>query len=147
MASVILPTKYDGRSELDPWLQHFAICAKANGWDETVQGDKMPAFLTGEALVVYLEMPSDQRTCNDVKAALAAAFSPPEQQSEYLLAFETLTLRDGESPRSFLSELRRLLDLAIRHLSLRHGKNCCFIILLMDCLRILTQQFALHKTV
>jgi len=73
----------------------------------------MPAFLTGEALVVYLKLPSDKRTCKDVKAALVAAFSPPEQQSEYLLAFERLTLRDGESPRNFLFELRRLLDLAM----------------------------------
>lgn len=48
-----------------------------------------------------------------MKEALKSAYSPPEGPGEYLLEFEKLTLHEGESPRSFMFELKRLLDKAI----------------------------------
>jgi len=113
MTTNVLPPTYDGRSALDRWLQRFAVCATANGWDAELQGQKLPAFLDGEALVVYLEQPADRRTFKEVKAALTNAFLPPEGRGEHLLNFEQRSLHDGESPRSYLFELKRLLDLAM----------------------------------
>jgi len=114
---------YDGRSALDKWLRRFEDCAGANGWDADRKGKCLPMFLEGEAHVVYMQLPEDKRTFLEVKAALEAAFSPPEGQGEHLRAFNTMTLREGESPRTFLFELQRSLDLAMPELN-REAREC-----------------------
>ena len=38
------------------WLNHFDICAKANGWDAALKAVKVPTLLESEALAVWLDL-------------------------------------------------------------------------------------------
>jgi len=56
---VSFPKPFASGNEKD-WLQRFAICARANGWDAAKQAKKLPTLLEGEALAVWLELTAEE---------------------------------------------------------------------------------------
>ena len=43
-------------------MQGFEICSKENKWDNAAQALKLPTFLEGEALAVWLELTEEQQS-------------------------------------------------------------------------------------
>ena len=48
------------------WLEWFEICAAANKWDKDTMALKLPTLLKKEALVLWLEIPSQTRNDYDM---------------------------------------------------------------------------------
>ena len=51
--------------DVKDWFQQFDIYVRANGWDVETKAKKLPTLLEGEALVVWLELTSEQQVNYD----------------------------------------------------------------------------------
>ena len=91
------------------WLTRFNICAKSNGWDDEKKYVKIPTFLEGEALAVYLEMDEKKDKFEHVVKELENNFHPPSEESNIISAFNVRKMLPTETPRLFLHELKKLL--------------------------------------
>jgi len=113
-ASIALPFVFNGRTDVEDWVERFILCATANGWNPESRAAKLPVFLEGEALNVYRELTEQTKQSADATlAALKKAFAPVDACGTFLRAYDRREWREGESPRNFLFELRRLLRRAI----------------------------------
>ena len=43
------------------WFKRFKICCNANDWSDRLKVKKLPTLLEGEALVIWLELISEQQ--------------------------------------------------------------------------------------
>ena len=61
------------------WLQGFEICSKASKWDNASQALKLPTFLEGEALAVWLELTEEEQAdYSTVKEKLTSKLRPAQ---------------------------------------------------------------------
>ena len=108
---VSLPKPF-ASGDVKDWLQRFAICARANGWDAAKQAKKLPTLLEGEALAVWVELTAEEQDdIAQVRAALEKALMPMNFVS--LDDFHRRKLRPGEAITLYAHELRKLLTHAI----------------------------------
>lgn len=108
------------------WLQRFEICSRANKWDNAAQALKLPTFLEGEALAVWIELTEEEQSdYNTVKEKLISKLKPAQFVS--LDEFHRRKQRPDETPALYLHELKKLLrqampdmDAATRQQLLKH---------------------------
>ncbi|KRX20019.1 hypothetical protein T07_6481 [Trichinella nelsoni] len=48
-----LPSSFDD-GDFNRWLLFFEVCVEANGWSDTIKAKKLPTFLKGDALIIFL---------------------------------------------------------------------------------------------
>ena len=61
------------------WLQGFEICSRANKWDNVAQALKLPTFLEGEVLAVWIELTEvEQPDYNTFKEKLTSKLKPAQ---------------------------------------------------------------------
>ncbi|KRX63792.1 hypothetical protein T09_2664 [Trichinella sp. T9] len=107
-----LPSSFED-SDFKRWLLYFEVCAKANGWSDTIKTKKLPTFLKGDALIIFLEYPT---AVNSNYKLLVGTLKPKRNLKTSQVAafdeFQRVTLMTGESMRSFAHRLQLLLDRA-----------------------------------
>jgi len=59
-SQVSLPKPF-ASGDVKEWLQGFAICARANGWDTAKQAKKLPTLLEGEALAIWAKLTTEEQ--------------------------------------------------------------------------------------
>ena len=68
--------------DLTEWFKRFDICSAANDWDDAMQAKKMPTFLEGEALAVWLDLSEDdQENYSEAKKKIIARLAPGSRYS------------------------------------------------------------------
>ena len=73
-----MPNTFES-GDFGEWLEHFEICAMANGWTVEQKSLKLATRFQGEALIAYKDIPMDGRKNYEiVKAALQRALIPEE---------------------------------------------------------------------
>ena len=93
------------------WFQRFEICAKANGWEAATMATRLPTLLEGEALVIWLELSTEQQGDYGVaKEEIEKAMKPMGFVS--LDDFHRRKLRPGEALSVFVPDLKKLIDQA-----------------------------------
>ena len=72
---VSLPRPFSS-GDVKDWFQQFDICKWPNGWDAETKAKKLPTFLEGEALAVWLELTSEQQDYDETKKLIDKAIEP-----------------------------------------------------------------------
>ena len=100
---------FEGQGDLEQWLKKFSMVCKMMKWTDEVE--YLPLMLTGEAFVVFDQMPEDDKSdVEKVKRRLRKAFCL--QPSQAYLQFTSRKYIQGESVDFFLSDLQRLIILS-----------------------------------
>ena len=100
---------FNGDEDVSTWLEKFELVANLRKMEKLEE--VLPLFLEGPAFAVYSQMDTrDKKDATKIRAALLAAFaiSPFQAYEE----FRSRTCSEGESADVYLSELRRLANLA-----------------------------------
>ena len=117
MANAVQADKFDG-GDVDEYLEHFEICALANGWEPERKALMLATCLKGEALEVFKTLNVNERkdyqTINDT---LKAAFRAEDFKYTALSEFHSRTMVPNETPQKYLFELRRLIFKAFPELA------------------------------
>lgn len=104
------------------WFQRFEICCAANQWNNEKKALKLPTLLEGEALAVWLELSTEQRTDYAVaKEHLITKMAPTEFVS--LEEFHSRKMQPGEAIVLYLYDLKRLLQQAMPELKANAHKS------------------------
>ncbi|KRX39965.1 hypothetical protein T05_1265 [Trichinella murrelli] len=107
-----LPSSFED-GDFKRWLLHFEVCAEANGWSDTIKAKKLPTFLKGDVLIIYLDCPAAVKSNYKLLiGALKSKLNPKASQVAAFDEFQKATLMTGESMRSFAHRLELLLDRA-----------------------------------
>ncbi|KRX33128.1 hypothetical protein T09_5012, partial [Trichinella sp. T9] len=70
-----LPSSFED-GDFKRWLLHFEVCAEANGWSDTIKAKKLPTFLKGDALIIFLDCPAAVKSYLDDWGKYAIVRSP-----------------------------------------------------------------------
>ena len=101
--------KFDGLGNVERFLDHFDVIAKANGWSEAAQILQMPTGLTGAAFDFYRRLlPEERDTVTKLKTALANEFGAGALESDYALMFAGRRRQLRESLPDFGEALKDL---------------------------------------
>lgn len=112
MANPIQVDKFDG-GDVDEFIEHFEICALANGWEMEKKALMIATCLKGEALEVYKTVNTEGRKdYGTVKETLQNAFKAEDQRFTALSEFHQRSMFPNETPQRYLFELKRLLNRA-----------------------------------
>ncbi|KRZ54044.1 Retrovirus-related Pol polyprotein from transposon [Trichinella nativa] len=112
MLGLSLPSSFED-GDFKRWLLHFEVCAEANGWSDTIKAKKLPTFLKGDALIIFLDCPAAVKSNYKLLiGALKSKLNPKASQVAAFDEFQKATLMTGESMRSFAHRLQLLLDRA-----------------------------------
>ncbi|KRZ01554.1 Protein NYNRIN [Trichinella zimbabwensis] len=107
-----LPSSFDD-GDFKRWLLHFEVCAEANGLSDTIKAKKLPTFLKGDALIIFLDCPAAVKSNYKLLVdTLKSKLNPKASQVAAFDEFQRATLMTGESMRSFSHRLQLLLDRA-----------------------------------
>ena len=88
----VMPSTFES-GDFGEWLEHFEICAMANGWTVEQKSLKLATRLQGEALIAYKDIPMDDRKNYEiVKAALQRALIPEEGKFIAMDTFHKLVI-------------------------------------------------------
>ena len=98
-------------AEGDPtdWFLKYETCCVLNFWGDEVKAKKLPTFLEGEPLAIWLELSKEQQ--GSYETAKAKAMAPVCFVS--LDDFRARKLRSNEAPPVFYHELRQLVKQAM----------------------------------
>ena len=97
--------------DVDEFIEHFEICALANGCDEEKNALMIATCLKGEALEVYKTVGTEERkNYVTVKETLQTAFRAVYQKFTALREFHGRSMFPNETSQRYLFELKRLLN-------------------------------------
>ena len=110
---IIVPSKYDGQTDLGEYLSHFDLCIAANGWEAPQAGMFLGLSLTGVArrLLTGVE-PATEAGYWELRAALERRFQPPNQAEMYKALVRNRERKRDEQLQSFAEDILRLTRLA-----------------------------------
>ena len=112
MANIVQADKFDG-GDIDDYLEHFEICALANGWDQERKALIVATCLKGEALEVFKTVDSEERKDYEImKGKLRSAFRADDFKYTALNEFHARTMFPSETPQKYLFELKSLINKA-----------------------------------
>ncbi|KRX13754.1 hypothetical protein T07_10855 [Trichinella nelsoni] len=107
-----LPSSFED-GDFKRWSLHFEVCAEANGWSDTIKAKKLPTFLKGDALIIFLDCPTAVKSNYKLLiGTLKSKLNPKASQVAAFDEFQRATLMTGECMRSFAHRLQLLLDRA-----------------------------------
>ena len=116
MANMVQADKFDG-GDIDDYLEHFDICALANGWEQERKALMIATCLKGEALEVFKTLDGEERKDYEiVKRTLRSAFRADDFKYTALNEFHARTMFPSETPQKYLFELKRLINKAFPEL-------------------------------
>ena len=88
--------------ESTEWFQKYEICCDANNWNDKTKAKKLPTLLEGKALVIWLELTTEEKgSYATSKAKIIARMAPVRFIS--LDKFHARRLNPGESLLLFLT--------------------------------------------
>ena len=112
MANPVQVDKFEG-GDVDEFIEHFEICALANGWETEKKALMIATCLKGEALEVYKTVNTEGRKdYGIVKETLQNAFKAEDQRFTALSEFHQRSMFPNETPQRYLFQLKRLLNKA-----------------------------------
>ena len=112
MTNIVQVDKFEG-GDIDEFIEHFEICALANGWEVEKKALMIATCLKGEALGVYKTVNSEGRKdYRIVKETLQNAFRAEDQRFTALSEFHQRSMFPNETPQRYLFEMKRLLNKA-----------------------------------
>lgn len=101
--------KFDGLSDVDRFLDHFEVVARANNWNQDKQALQLPTALTGAAFDLYRRLAKDERdTVTKLRDALQKEFGTSALESDYALLFASRRRHPGETLADFGEALKTL---------------------------------------
>lgn len=101
--------KFDGVGDVERFLDHFDVVAKANNWNQEVQALQLPTALTKAAFDVYRRLsPEERGSISRLKAVLMKEFGAAALESDYALLFVSRRRQVGESLSDFGEALKSL---------------------------------------
>ncbi|KRZ53204.1 hypothetical protein T02_8662 [Trichinella nativa] len=91
-----LPSSFED-GDFKRWLLHFEVCAEANGWSDTIKAKKLPTFLKGDALIIFLDCPAAVKSNYKLLiGALKSKLNPKASQVAAFDEFQRATLMTGK---------------------------------------------------
>ena len=109
LTGVVKVERFDGSGDVDRFLAHFDVVAKANAWSPDVQFLQLPASLTGNAFDFFRRLPEAE--CKDIgglKKALRAEYDAQALETDYALLFAARKRMAGEGMVEYSEALRSL---------------------------------------
>ena len=107
------PMKYNGRTDFDDYLGHFAAIAHWNNWDYGDKGMQLACSLIEGAREILTTIPSHLSYDYDsLLNALKRTYSPPGRETQYAVEFMNRTCRPNESVAEYGHVLQRLASRA-----------------------------------
>ena len=106
--TVIMPDKYDGKSDWTDYISHFESCRVLNAWADDQAVQVLAASLRGPALRLLNEQKNTKWTYEEMKMELALRFSSAKQSEAYLLELRNRKRRQNESLRELGRNIREL---------------------------------------
>lgn len=113
------PSRFNGRSDLKDFLDHFKAVAKWNDWGQREMGLQLAICLCDEAREVLSTLSCDQKHDYDcLVEALTRRFCPDGRESQFSVQLMTRTCQTGEDVTSYGHAIRRLASKAYPGLAL-----------------------------
>ena len=101
--------RFDGSGDIDRFLAHFDVVAKANAWSPSVQLLQLPACLTGSAFDFFRRLPSPEcATIDKLKETLRKEYDAQALETDYALLFAARKRQPGESMVDYSEALRSM---------------------------------------
>lgn len=101
--------RFDGSGDIDRFLAHFEVVARANAWSPAVQLLQLPACLTGNAFDFFRRLPEGEcDTVDKLKATLCKEYDAQALETDYALLFAARRRQQGESMVDYSEALRSL---------------------------------------
>lgn len=101
--------RFDGSGDIDRFLDHFDVVAKANAWSPAVQLLQLPACLSGNAFDFFRRLPEGEReTVDKLKATLRREYDAQALETDYALLFAARKRQPGESIVDYSEALRSM---------------------------------------
>ena len=101
--------RFDGSGDIDRFLAHFDVVARANAWSPAVQLLQLPACLTGNAFDFYRRLPEGEcSTMVKLKATLCKEYDAQALETDYALLFAARKRQQGENMVDYSEALRSL---------------------------------------
>lgn len=101
--------KFDGQGNVERFLDHFDVVARANGWSPDLQALQLPTALCGPAFDFFRRLPTEERaTITALQDALRREYSTTALESDYALLFVSRRRQAGEPLPEFGDALKTL---------------------------------------
>ena len=113
------PRNYDGKDDVEDYLNHFTYISNCNNWDPNLQRMRLPAHLRGVAELWYTEFTKQYKdkngsltglTIDEIYAGLRDAFRPKNYQSMTQTALICRHQGLGESVADYYYDIMRLCN-------------------------------------
>lgn len=101
--------KFDGQGNVERFLDHFDVVARANGWTSAVQALQLPTALCGPAFDFFRRLPAEEKeTAKALQESLRKEYSATALESDYALLFVSRRRHAEESLPDFGDALKTL---------------------------------------
>ena len=101
--------KFDGQGNVERFLDHFDVVARANGWTPAVQALQLPTALCGPAFDFFRRLPEKEKaTARALQDSLREEYSVTALESDYALLFVSRKRHAEESLPDFGDALKTL---------------------------------------
>ena len=110
---VIKPKSFDGTGDLTDYLNHFDLCIKVNGWDQSEAGTYLGLSLDGPALkLLEGKKVTTAGGYRQLREALVSHYEPANQRETYKALLRTRQRLPGESLQTLQLELNKNMRMA-----------------------------------
>lgn len=101
--------KFDGQGNVERFLDHFDVVARANGWTPETQALQLPTALCGQAFDFFRRLPLEEKaTARALQDSLRKEYSATALESDYALLFVSRRRQSGEPLAEFGDALKTL---------------------------------------
>ena len=107
-----MPSTFES-GDFDEWLEHFEICAMANGWTVEQKSLKLATRLQVEALFAYKDIPMDDRKNYEIVGSPSKSPNTRRRKVYRYGYIHKRSLFPSESVQIYVYELGKLINRAL----------------------------------